>query len=164
MRNRTFDRRWVADANGCHLWLGSLDRDGYGRYSGKAAHRLAWEPVHGPVPAGLQLDHLCRVRRCVNPAHLELVTARENLLRSPWTLASINAAKEECPSGHPYSEANTYRYPQGTRSCRICRQERAKARREALSSLRLVKLVVVYEQQELFDMPSSPTVGERHAA
>lgn len=77
--------------SGCWLWTGSCLPTGYGqvgcRVGGKtyvsSAHRVAYRFVVGPIPAGLQLDHLCRVRRCVNPAHLEPVTPRENVRRSP---------------------------------------------------------------------------------
>lgn len=74
--------------SGCWLWASTLNRKGYGtiRAGGSApkrflAHRVAYQLVVGAIPAGLQLDHLCRVRHCVNPAHLEAVTARENLRR-----------------------------------------------------------------------------------
>jgi hypothetical protein len=69
----------------CWLWLANLDRDGYGKFSlhgvQRAAHRVAYEAVNGPVPAGLTLDHLCRVRRCVNPLHLEAVPHKVNVNR-----------------------------------------------------------------------------------
>jgi hypothetical protein len=71
----------------------------------------------------LQIDHLCRVRHCVNPAHMEPVTPRENILRSPVALAAINARKTHCPQGHPLSGANLYRTPQGFRACRECRRK-----------------------------------------
>jgi hypothetical protein len=67
----------------------------------------------------LTIDHLCRVRHCVNPDHLEAVTCRENLLRGE-TLQAANVAKTECPQGHPYDEENTYVYPNGRRDCRTC--------------------------------------------
>jgi hypothetical protein len=76
--------------SGCWLWAGSINPDGYGKirvssrpsYS-TGAHRVSWELVHGPVPPGLEMDHLCRVRCCVNPQHLAVVTRSENQLRSP---------------------------------------------------------------------------------
>src|SRR2546421_6548023 len=87
--------------SGCHLWIGHENAPGgYGRlsYRGRLylAHRLSYESAIGPVPAGLQLDHLCRVRCCVNPAHLEPVTGRENVLRgiSP---AARAAKATHCP-------------------------------------------------------------------
>ncbi len=117
----------------CHLWTGTLNDAGYGilgiNGKGKRAHILAYESAHGPVPNGLELDHLCRVRRCVNPEHLEAVTHQVNLQRG---IAGIlgrerNIAKTHCPYGHPYSEANTY-FHNNARHCRTCRADADKAR------------------------------------
>lgn len=82
------------------------------------AHRLAYEAVKGPIPAGLQIDHLCRVRNCVNPDHLEAVTQQENVRRG--RVGENTRSKTHCPQGHPYDEANTYRNPAGSRNCRTC--------------------------------------------
>ena len=77
---------FVAMPNGCWLWTRST-RAGYGRWTrrdeheNRVAHLVIWEALNGPVPDGLELDHLCRVRCCVNPGHLELVTHSENVLR-----------------------------------------------------------------------------------
>lgn len=74
---------------GCWLWTGALDRHGYGRFNlnpekeSVLAHRVAYELVHGAIAAGLEIDHLCRVLSCVNPAHLEAVTHKTNMHRSP---------------------------------------------------------------------------------
>lgn len=108
---------------GCWLWIGSLDK-GYGRFGENwkkppvGAHLFAWRTYVGPVPDGLELDHLCRVRNCVNPAHLEPVTTRENLLRGEGFSAK-NAQKTHCPQGHEYTPENTYRW-RGQRKCREC--------------------------------------------
>ena len=120
------------DLGRCWLWTGLLDKDGYGRhYVGvsratageKTAHRFAYELLVGPVPDGLELDHLCRIRNCVNPRHLEPVTTRVNQLRG-FGLSGHNARKTHCPNGHPYDEANTIWSENGThRTCRICRRE-----------------------------------------
>jgi len=75
--------------------------------------------VNGPIPEGLDLDHLCRNRWCVNPEHVEPVTRRENLIRGQTTIAQ-NVSKTHCPAGHAYDETNTYYY-RGMRQCRICR-------------------------------------------
>lgn len=103
----------------CWLWAGSTGR-GYAlvQHDGKLrpVHRLLYELLRGPIPEGLQLDHLCRVRNCVNPYHLEPVTGRENLMRSPIAPAAINAAKTECPQGHPYDHVKA----DGRRWCRRC--------------------------------------------
>lgn len=112
-------------STGCMLFTGTLDRDGYGRLqvNGRrwVAHRAAYELAHGPIPDGLTLDHLCRVRNCVNPAHLEPVTLRENVLRGEGQSAR-NAVATHCHQGHPFDEANTYRRPGGGRTCRACKR------------------------------------------
>jgi hypothetical protein len=105
----------TVDPSGCWLWQRSTNRDGYARagINGRvlSIHRLTYEMVVGPIPDGLQLDHLCRVRNCVNPEHLEPVTPLVNVMRSPHTLASINSAKSHCPKDHEYTEENTYTRP-----------------------------------------------------
>lgn len=91
----------------------------------KYTHRVAYEAFRGAIPAGLVIDHLCRVRECCNPDHLEPVTTRINLLRGDTSTAR-EAATTHCPRGHPYDEANTYRRPDGKnkRDCRTCRNSR----------------------------------------
>lgn len=107
---------------GCRLWAGMLDEKGYARIQVGAklrkAHVVAWELQNGPVPAGLELDHTCRIRSCICPGHLEPVTHRENVLRSTSPTA-INAAKTHCPRGHEYD----YVTPRGARQCRTCAKE-----------------------------------------
>jgi len=122
----------VEKTDGCWLWKAARDLNGYGRiaYAGKEwkAHRLAYTVVVGPIPEGLTLDHLCRVRHCVNPAHLEPVTNRENLLRgNGW--AGRHARKTHCPQNHPYDEANTYRMGANGRGCRTCAREAMRRKR-----------------------------------
>lgn len=121
--------------DGCWYTHHALTWQGYAKvgwsFQGKKqtsfGHIVTYEHVHGRVPAGLELDHTCRVRRCVNPGHLEAVTARENVLRSE-NPAAVNARKTHCPRGHSYSDENTYRFPNG-RSCKTCMGERQKERR-----------------------------------
>lgn len=104
----------------CWLWTAYTMPNGYGTWRQTLAHRVAYELSIGPIPDGLQLDHLCRVRNCVRPDHLEPVTCRENLLRGD-TITARCVAATHCPHGHPYDEANTYRSPtNGSRSCRAC--------------------------------------------
>ena len=109
--------------SGCHLWVGSLT-GGYG-YIGdengkkEEAHRFAYEQAKGPIPEGLQLDHLCRVRCCVNPDHLEPVTNKVNCLRGIGFVA-VNARKTHCRKGHPYHGENLLLRPNGYRRCRTC--------------------------------------------
>jgi hypothetical protein len=83
----------------------------------RVTHRIMWEFHHqGPVPTGMQLDHLCRRRNCCQPQHLEPVTPSENTDRQDHA----NRGKAACPKGHPYDEGNTYRDPSGRRRCRMC--------------------------------------------
>lgn len=117
----------------CWIWTGGLVGGGYGQFGvtgqwHKRAHRYAYELVVGPIPDGLVLDHLCRVRCCVNPAHLEPVTQRENLMRG---LGSWNAGKTHCKRGHEFTPENTYVAPHGKRTCRTCRNVRQRSRRSA---------------------------------
>jgi hypothetical protein len=120
---------------GCWLWLGKLDKDGYGtlgvNYAMKKAHRASYEFARGPIPPGLHIDHLCRVRCCVNPDHLEPVTCRENLMRGKG-LAAINHAKTHCVHGHEFTPDNTYfhRSRRG-RICKTCIYARKRAYRAA---------------------------------
>ena len=120
------ERFWVKvdKSAGCWLFQGADNGYGYGYFrgaEGKAilAHRFSWQELVGPIPAGLTLDHLCRVRRCVNPAHLEPVTNRENILRGTAPTA-INATKSHCPLGHPYSGTNLRTRKTGGRYCAAC--------------------------------------------
>ena len=125
LRDRVFAKLEV-QPDGCVLWTGNLTTTGYGqvrrprRGTGLAAvHRLMYEWFTGPIPDGMELDHLCRVKHCAAPAHLEAVTHAENLRRAP-AYPRHNAVKTECPRGHAYDEANTYR-SNGRRFCRQCR-------------------------------------------
>lgn len=121
------------DLGPCVLWTGALNPKGYGQINTgstatrrsvvKQAHRVAYELFVGPIPDGLQIDHLCRVRSCVRPSHLEVVTAVENIRRG----SNMGKRKPYCPQGHPYDEANSYIAPNGDRSCRACNRERALA-------------------------------------
>lgn len=128
----TFWSHAVADVSGCWLWTGATSQTGYGSVtvagSTKIAHRVAHEGLVGPVPEGLELDHLCRVRNCVNPEHLEAVSHRENSLRSmsPW---AIRARRTHCPAGHPLSEGNLRRAVarEGRRGCVTCARAAAAA-------------------------------------
>lgn len=121
---------------GCWMWTGSSNGVGYGQfYAGAAlrqdpsryAHRIAFALENGAIPEGLDLDHLCRNRSCVNPAHLEAVTRSVNVSRG-----SLNDAKKaltHCPRGHEYSGANVYCPPSrahlanGGRECVACRRD-----------------------------------------
>ena len=120
----------------CLLWAGYIAQSGYGVISifghgikrKVLAHRLAYELAKGEIPDGLDIDHLCSVKRCVNPAHMEPVTRRENFLR-----ANNNEGKTHCPQGHPYSPENTtlkksrYGFRRECHACTITAQRRARA-------------------------------------
>jgi hypothetical protein len=134
------ERFWpkVDKTDECWIWRGGLTSNGYGSLSAGGsngrkllAHRVAYEFVIGPIPEGLDLDHLCRVRACVNPAHLEPVTRRENLIRGN-TIIAAQVARTHCPQGHPYDEANTFLSHGGRkRQCRICTRAFANRARNA---------------------------------
>lgn len=123
------DRRGGSD---CWPWLGNRVKTHCGMEYGlfrhgslvTCAHRFAYRFLVGPIPEGLDLDHLCRNTLCVNPKHLEPVTKAENNYRgNSWS--GRNTRKTHCPQGHPYDEANTYLW-RGHRICRACSRERAR--------------------------------------
>ncbi len=121
--------------NGCWLWESYVGSNGYGKFTttywSRGAHRVAYELSIGPIPEGLQIDHLCRIRHCVNPAHMETVTSRENTMRGEGPSA-IAARKTHCPKDHPYDAQNTgYRRGGRSRVCKEChrRETAARARR-----------------------------------
>ena len=126
----------VTKSDGCWLWAGKLDANGYGTFGHMFAHRLSWLLTHGTLPPrGLELDHLCRVPACVRVDHLEPVTHRENILRGQAPIA-LNAAKTHCPAGHVLVLRHGPRRgnPAGTRYCNVCdglRQQAKRARRRA---------------------------------
>lgn len=108
---------------GCWQWTGYL-HGGYGRYGRgpgtRLAHRIIYEHLVGPVPKGLDLDHLCRNRGCVNPEHLEPVTHRENVMRGEG-IAAQGARQTHCINGHEYTPENTDYQKNGTaRRCKEC--------------------------------------------
>ena len=103
----------------CLIYLGADNGNGYGqfRYNGKNsyAHRYGWERVHGPIPDGLTVDHLCRVRRCVNADHLEITDSVDNYMRAV-------AVRTHCPNNHEYTSLNTGR-KRNSRLCKTCQRE-----------------------------------------
>lgn len=117
----------------CWLWTGYLHR-GYGQFHADQttyrAHRFAYEEIVGPIPDGLEIDHLCRVRSCCNPSHLEPVTHRVNVLRSE-SFAAKYAAQTHCRRGHEFTPENTYVSPKNQRECRTCHREDERAFRAA---------------------------------
>ncbi len=128
------ERVWLRvepETNGCWIWKGYIGDGGYGLIvldRRRRVHRYLYEEFIGPVPDGLVLDHLCRVRHCVNPTHLEVVTQGENLRRG-MGFPGINARKTHCPQGHPYEGRNLKRNA-GKRQCRICQNQHVAEWRE----------------------------------
>lgn len=118
--------------DGCWQWRNSLASDGYGKFwiaqTQFLAHRFSYQLYIGEIPEGLQLDHQCRNRGCVNPEHLEPVTQKENILRGAG-LAAIAAKSTKCPKGHPYDAVNT----RGNRFCRGCHYENVRKSKERRS-------------------------------
>jgi hypothetical protein len=120
--------RCVEDERGCWVWQGGKQGKGYGvvNYDGRAwlTHRLVYEAEKGPIPDGLQIDHLCRNRVCCNPNHLEAVTPRVNVLRG--NVGKRERERTHCPKGHEYTPENTKvkkRGSRGSRSCKACEAE-----------------------------------------
>lgn len=153
MRERTLERFWAkVDKNGpfsarrpdlgkCWLWKPNSSVGGYGQFSleGKPtlAHRASYVLFVKPIPPGLTIDHLCCVRSCIRPTHLEAVTRVENLRRMrAWDDfvnqgAEFQRGKKRCPSGHKYTPENTRITKEGKRACRTCERERMAEWREA---------------------------------
>lgn len=118
------------DSGSCWKWKGSIGRGGYGVFvfwspkkSITGAHRVSLK-VHGKeIPDGMVVDHICRNRACVNPAHLRLVTPKQNSLENSNGVGALNARKTHCPKGHLLSGSNLKKQPlngKPWRSCRIC--------------------------------------------
>ncbi len=122
--------------DGCWYWTGAVTSKGYGSVAagGKvvSTHRRAYELLVGPIPDGLQIDHLCENKRCCNPAHLEAVTGLVNMSRT------AQARKTHCINGHPLSGTNLLIKPRANgkviRNCRTCRDDQRNASRQKLAS------------------------------
>lgn len=122
---------------GCWNWTGRLSPAGYPRamFSGRRqmVYRWAYEQVYGPVPQGLECDHACRNRKCVNPGHINAVTRSENMRNIIPELrgGAFNKRKTHCPKGHPYSGNNLRVGSNGGRGCKTCVGAAVKAKRDA---------------------------------
>lgn len=111
------------DASGdCWEWTGNIKDNGYGYFSlggrKQVVHRVVWESLVGPIPEGLDLDHLCRNRSCVNPDHCQPVTRAENLRRGA---GNGRLRKDRCPRGHLYSDNPFTQHLKNGKSYRLCR-------------------------------------------
>ena len=127
MNLETILSRVVVIPNGCWEWQGYRNQNGYAKSNGRLVHRAVFEAMIGPVPLGLTLDHLCRVRHCLNPTHLEPVTHRENVLRGTSFIVD-QVKKTHCPLGH---ELSLPPWKKAKRECRTCETSRLRARRRA---------------------------------
>jgi len=112
----------------CWIWTASCQTSGYGTFAINArklvrAHRFAYELMRGKIPDGFEIDHLCRVRNCVNPFHMEVVVHAENMRRSHGKISQTH-----CKRGHPLSGSNLVLH-QGRRHCRACQSVRRAAYR-----------------------------------
>ena len=129
-----FEEKYIPEPNsGCWLWFAGM-ACGYGAFKvaewgEQRAHRVSYLLYKGEIPRGKELDHLCRVKCCVNPEHLEAVTHAENMSRSPIGAVPINGRKTHCKYGHPFAGDNL-RKNHRRRVCRIC--ERAASKRKQI--------------------------------
>lgn len=133
-KGSTFEARFydkVEKTGSCWNWTGYVIEKGYGQFrcgdKVLRAHRFSYELVKGKIPLGLQIDHLCRNRKCVNPEHLEVVTPKENCRRGLSGIATKLRSMliTHCPKGHEYSKENTYVRKNGRgRRCKICERIR----------------------------------------
>lgn len=125
----------VDKETGCFVWTAYVQKDGYGQFNwggAKLAHRVAYSELVGPIPEGMEIDHVkargCTSRACVNPLHLEPVTHQENVDRGDLSQnGERNRVKTHCPVGHEYSEQNTRYRRNGERVCRECHRVRMRA-------------------------------------
>lgn len=129
--SRFMDKLEMITESGCWVWMACCNGNGYGRFglSGRTvyAHRFAFELLRGPIPPGLEIDHLCRVRSCVNPYHMEAVTDRVNTLRGE-SVSALHHRKSKCSNGHAltgdnvrieFSKISKY----GRRRCKQCARD-----------------------------------------
>ncbi len=135
---RFWEKVYIDKPSSCWKWIAGCTEKGYGHFNiaykeNAKAHKFAFELFFGEVPIGLELDHLCRNRNCINPFHLEIVTHQENMRRGHFVGTGLhNRIKTHCLKGHPYNIENTYINPAGKRNCRICLKE-SNARRSSKS-------------------------------
>lgn len=128
------------ESSDCILWLGTKSYDGYGKFHFKKkswmAHRFIYEVTNGPAPLDQTVDHECRVRHCVNPKHLRLLTNKKNVLIGDG-LTAREALQTHCRLGHPF-EGNNLRYEKTWRRCKRCHNDRQKKYRKARRALEFI--------------------------
>lgn len=113
------ERKEVDPISGCWIWQGAISTSGYGKACGTYVHRLSYVVAKGPIPADTEIDHLCRNRLCFNPEHLEAVTHRENVRRSPRSGSTTH-----CRHGHEYTSHGYWLDVSGRKRCKECRRLR----------------------------------------
>ena len=128
IKHRLLRRMVIDPIRGCWLWVGALGPDGYGKMTHRnnivlAVHRVAYMEYKGDIPKGMQVDHLCFVRNCFNPEHLEAVTPKENSIRAKARLT-------HCQNGHPYVSDNIRMDTRGHRVCKSCARNAQRKQRE----------------------------------
>lgn len=127
IKDRLLQRMRVDKKTNCWMWQKYISPDGYARTCYQrffpnvtGAHRISYSLFRGPIPEGMVIDHLCRTRSCINPDHMEVVTAIENNRRGIYpTHTHRNGRKTHCKRGHPFNKKNTIMV-QGSRQCRAC--------------------------------------------
>lgn len=145
IENFIFARAIPEPNSGCWLWVLAVNKDGYGKLKKNRksliAHRFTYEQLVGPIPAGLEIDHLCTNKSCVNPAHLEPVPTKVNIermhKRRPEAKTRLGRiarerrdARTHCPQGHPYSGDNLRIAPSGQQVCKTCTRENMRRYRQ----------------------------------
>jgi hypothetical protein len=122
---KRFNAYWIQDTNGCHLWQGHKDKDGYGIFyfykASRRAHRVSYYFFIGEIPNGMFIDHICKNRSCVNVSHLRIVSPRENSLFNSNSVGAINSQKTHCKYGHILDK----KYGK-QRYCSVCSAEKSK--------------------------------------
>jgi len=130
IQDRFWSKVYDTQPETCWLWVGGSTPAGYGVIWYKTrqvyAHRLSYEWAYGPIPKGLQVDHLCFTPSCINPEHLETVTDSENKRRA----LNFRGQRTYCYNGHLTAESGVYIAPSGARECRVCARKRWKKYRD----------------------------------
>jgi hypothetical protein len=143
------DRISPEPMTGCWLWTGYQDEYGYGSglskriFKTQLAHRVIYELLVGPIPKGLTIDHLCRVRCCVNPGHLEPVTHAVNMKRG------IHGSKTHCKNGHEFSDDNTYVATRNHGTMRCCRECNKEARRRYVTRCKFKSTPIIASSHQV---------------
>jgi hypothetical protein len=123
--------------SGCWIWMGHVDKDGYGKIDNTTAHKAAYRQLIGEVPDGMELDHRCEVRCCVNPSHLNIVTPKKNKELTLERGRHFQRNMTHCEKGHPFSGENLYINPNNNkRICRACSAVSQKKYKDKVRNLR----------------------------